>query len=92
MQAKGSEVGTLHQPAHTFLGSFPGPMGPDPILGPQSNHWGSHGALCSGGTARPRAVWEPEDLILLKSSRTREGWSRDAEGATGNTGFGALSC
>ena len=36
------------QPTHPFLGSFPGPMGPDPTLGPQSNHWGVMG-LCAQG-------------------------------------------
>ena len=46
--------------AYAFLGSFPGPS--LPATDPDPNLW-RLGALCSGETAQPRAVWEPEDLI-----------------------------
>ena len=45
---KGVRWGPWVSPAHPFLGSFPGPMGPDSTLGPQSNHWGVMG-LCAQG-------------------------------------------
>ena len=60
-RAKGSEVGTPGRPMHPFLGSSSqGPI--VPATDPDPNV-GSLGVLCSGETAQPRAVWEPEDLI-----------------------------
>jgi hypothetical protein len=58
---RGVRWGPRVSPGHPFLGS----TSQDPILpatDPDPNLW-RLGALCSGETAQPRAVWELEDLI-----------------------------
>ena len=64
MQGKGSARAPLP-------GLIPRTHGPRPHPRAPIQPLGSHGAMCSGGTARPRAVWEPEGLIpaqVLKDS------------------------
>ena len=60
-RAEGSEVGTPGRPG-ALLPGLNLPRSHSPSHTPDSNLW-SLGALCSGETAQPRAVWEPEDLI-----------------------------
>ena len=61
-RAEGREVGTPGQPQRTpsWAWAYKGPILPG--TEPDAN-LGSLGALCSGEKARPRAVWESDDLI-----------------------------
>ena len=74
---RGVRWGPRVSPVHPFLGSFPGPMGPAPTLGPQFN-WGVTGLCAQGRQPTPghfAILWGDKAPQIVSGRReVRQRW------------------